>query len=71
VHNEKLHGMYSSPNIFLVINLKRVRWGRGQTLTEVWWRNLRDRDNLENVGGGWEDLITVHLQVLLSERGLG
>jgi len=26
VHNEKLLGMYSSPNIFLVINLKRVGW---------------------------------------------
>jgi hypothetical protein len=28
LHNEELHGLYSSPNIMRVIKLRRMRWAR-------------------------------------------
>jgi len=28
LHNEKLHGLYSSPNIIQVIKSRRMRWAR-------------------------------------------
>jgi hypothetical protein len=27
----------------------------GQAYTEIWWRKLRDRDYLEDLGVKWED----------------
>jgi hypothetical protein len=44
-------------------------WGRGQAHPGFWWENLRERDNLENLEGRWEDNIKMHLQELLWERG--
>jgi len=45
-------------------------WGRRQAQTGFWWENLRERDNLINLGGRWEDNIAMDLQELLWERGL-
>jgi len=53
LHNEKLNGMYSSPNIVRVIKSTRTRWtgrvsrmGRGEAYTGFWWGNMRERDHL-------------------------
>jgi hypothetical protein len=53
LHNEELYYLYLSPNIFLVIKSRRMRWaghvarmGRGEVCTGVWWGNLRERDRL-------------------------
>jgi MoaA/NifB/PqqE/SkfB family radical SAM enzyme len=56
MHNEGLHGMYSSPNIIRVIISRRDGWGmwhvrwRGEVYTRFWWGNLRERDHLEDSG---------------------
>jgi hypothetical protein len=59
LHNEELHDLYSSPNIFGVIKWRRMRLAghvvsigeRGScTYTGFWWRNLRARDHLEDPG---------------------
>ena len=48
---------YSSPNIILVISLRRMIWvghvarmGTGEVHTGFWWGNLRERDHLEDLG---------------------
>jgi hypothetical protein len=50
LHNEELKDMYSSPNIFLVIKLRRKRWvvhvARMRERRGFWWRNMRERDHL-------------------------
>jgi len=57
LHNEELNHLYSSPNIVQVIKSRRTRWaghvarvGRGEAYTGIWWRNLRERDYLEDPG---------------------
>jgi hypothetical protein len=57
LHNEKLYGMYSSPNIITVIKSRRMRWaghvarmGREEVHTGFWWGNPREGDHLENPG---------------------
>jgi hypothetical protein len=51
LHNERLHYLYSSPNIVRVIKSRRMRWarlvagmGRGEACTGFWSGNLRARD---------------------------
>ena len=53
--HEELHDLYCSPNIIRVIKSKRLRqmvhiahMGRGEVHTRFWWRNLRERDRLED-----------------------
>jgi len=52
LYNEKLHDLYSSPNIVRVKESKRMKWdghvarmGRGEVYTGFWWGNLRERDH--------------------------
>jgi hypothetical protein len=56
LHNDELHGLYSSPNIVKVIKSRRMRWaghvacmGRKEMFTGFWLGGLKRRDN-------WEDL---------------
>ena len=52
LHNEEFNYLYSSPNIFRVINLRRMRWeGHVARMGERFmWGNLRERDHLECPG---------------------
>ena len=57
LHNEELNDMHSSPNIVRVIKSRRMRWaghvarmGRGGVHTGHWWRNLMERNNVEDPG---------------------
>ena len=51
LHNEELNDLYSSPNVVLVIKLRRMRWAghvarmEGEVSTRFWWGNLRERDH--------------------------
>jgi hypothetical protein len=51
LHNEKLNGLYSSPNVVRVIKSRRMRWtghvarlGRREACIGSWWENLMERD---------------------------
>jgi len=57
LHSEQLNDLYSSPNIFQVINSRRMRWaeqvahmGRGEVYAGFWWANLRGTDHLGDSG---------------------
>jgi hypothetical protein len=52
LHNEKLHNLYSSPNIIGMMKLKRMRWAghvvrmvRIGMHTEYWWGSQKERDH--------------------------
>jgi hypothetical protein len=48
VHNEEIHDLYSSP---LIRTEHVARAWRGGWHTRIWWRFLRERENLEDLGG--------------------
>ena len=57
LHNEELNDLYSSPNNIRVIKPRRVklaghtaRMVRGEVHTGFLWRNLGERDHLEDPG---------------------
>jgi hypothetical protein len=57
LHNEEPGDLYSSSNIIQVIKYIRMRgtghvelWGRGDMHTAFWLGNLRERDQLEDIG---------------------
>jgi hypothetical protein len=59
IHNDKLHNLYSSPNIVMVIKSMRLRWaghvarmGRGEIFTGLWWESPKGRDHWEDLGVG-------------------
>jgi hypothetical protein len=54
LHNNELHSLYSSPNIFRVIKSRRMRWAghvarMGEVFTGFWLGDPAVRDH-------WEDL---------------
>jgi hypothetical protein len=72
-HNEELNDPYS-PSIVRVIKLERMRWaghvermGERRDYTGFWWKNLRERDHLEDPRRRCEDNIKMDLQ----EMGYG
>jgi len=56
LHDEELRDLYSATNIIGVIKTNGVggghvsRTGTGDVHTGFWWRDLRERDHLEEVG---------------------
>ena len=57
LHNEDLYDLYSSPNIFRLIKLRRIRWmghvarrGREGVFTGFCWGYMRERDYYEDPG---------------------
>jgi hypothetical protein len=59
LHNDKLHSLYSSPNIVRVIKSRRTRWvghvahrKRGEVFTEFWLGGLKVSGHWENLGLG-------------------
>jgi hypothetical protein len=59
LHNDKLHSLYSSPNIVRVIKSRRMRWvghvacmGRGEVFTGFWFGGPKVRDHWEDLGIG-------------------
>jgi hypothetical protein len=52
LHNEELHNLYSSPNIIIMIEPRRMRWaghvagmGRRGVHVEYWWESQKERDH--------------------------
>jgi hypothetical protein len=50
LHNEELHGLYSSPSIIRIIKSRRMRlaghvarMGRRGMHTEFWWKSQKER----------------------------
>jgi hypothetical protein len=59
LHNNKLHSLYSSPNIVTVIKSRRMRWaghvarmGRAEVFTGFWLGDPNLRDHWEDLGVG-------------------
>ena len=57
LHNEELNGVYSLPDISLVIRSRRMRWavhvasmGERRGVKRVLMGNMRERDHLEDLG---------------------
>ena len=57
LHNEEQNDLYCSPKIVRVLKSRIMRWawhvarmGRGEAYTGFRWRNLRERDHLEDPG---------------------
>ena len=53
LHNEELNDLNCSPNIVRVIKSREMRWEghiacTGEVYTGFWWKNLRERDHLQN-----------------------
>ena len=69
LHNEEVNDLYSSPNIIRVIKSRRMRWdghvagmGTAEVYTGLWWRNLKERNHLEDPGvDGWIILRWIYL----------
>jgi hypothetical protein len=59
LHNDELHSLYSSPNIFRVIKSRRMRWvghvarvGIGEVFTGFWLGGPKGRDHWKDLGVG-------------------
>jgi hypothetical protein len=55
IHKEELKDLYSSPSAVRMIKSRRMKWaghvarmGRVKMYTGFWWRNLKERDHLED-----------------------
>jgi hypothetical protein len=57
LHNDELHNLYFSPNIFRVIKSRRMRWAghvsrMGEVFTGFWLGGPKARDHWEDLGVG-------------------
>jgi hypothetical protein len=55
LHNQEPHNAYPSSNIFRAIKSKVYGAWADEKIYHVsysWWRNLKERDHLENLGVG-------------------
>jgi hypothetical protein len=59
LHNDELHSLYSSPNIFRMIKSRRMRWaghvsrmGEGEVFAGFWLGGPKVRDHWEDQGVG-------------------
>jgi hypothetical protein len=66
LHNDELHSLYSSPNIFRVIKSRRMRWvghvalmGDGRGVYRVWVGKPESKRPLGRHRHRWEDNIKV------------
>ena len=65
LHNEDVNGLYSSPNIVWVIELRRMRWAghvarTGGGCIGSWWGNRTERDHWGDLGlDGWIILVWI------------
>jgi hypothetical protein len=57
LHNDELHGLYSSPNIVRMIKSRRMRWaghvacmGSGEVFTGFYLEGPKERDHWEERG---------------------
>ena len=54
LNSEEFNDLYSSPKIIRMIKSRRMRWAglvaRMAEKKEVWWGNLRERDQWEDLG---------------------
>jgi hypothetical protein len=59
LHNEELHGLYSSPSIVRVIKARRMRWVRGEVrgAYNILVGRPEGRRPLGRPGRRWEDSI--------------
>jgi hypothetical protein len=71
LHNEKLHNLYSSPDIIRQVKSRRMRWAghvarmeRREKCTRFWWESPKERDH-------WEDQGEDGIRMDLREIGLG
>jgi hypothetical protein len=57
MHNEELHGLYSSPSIIRMIKSRRMRWAEHVARMgekRNWWESQKVRDHWEDLDvGGW------------------
>jgi hypothetical protein len=59
LHNDEIHGLYSSPNVVSVIKSRRMRWtghgtrmGEGRGVYRVLVGSPEDKNNCEDLGVG-------------------
>jgi hypothetical protein len=69
LHNEELNDLYSSPNIFMVIKSRRMRWAdhvarmaASRSVYRVLWGIPEGKRPLESTRRGWEDNIKMDPQ---------
>jgi hypothetical protein len=69
LHNDKLHSLYSSPNIVRMIKSRRMRWdgqvtrmGKGTGVYSVLVRRLEGKKLLGRPRHRWEDNINMDLR---------
>jgi len=69
LHNDELHSLYSSPNIFRVIKSRRMRWaghvarmGKGRDIYRVLVKRSEEKRQLGISRRRWEDNINMDLR---------
>jgi hypothetical protein len=69
LHNEELYHLYSSPDTYWVIKLRRMKWAghvacmwTGKVHTGFWWGEPDRRRVLGKLRRGWENNIKMNLQ---------